>query len=104
MTKSRVRPLTINSGKSPGLGGASCFSDSATATGTSLSPSLLASLAAIGTSCNSGGGATSATTGGSSTGSIRPLEEMHPEQIKTTINDSAKEAARGLKKGREDSM
>jgi len=29
---------------------------------------------------------------------------MHPEQIKTTIKDSAKEAARGLKKGREDSM
>jgi hypothetical protein len=37
---------------------------------------------------------------------------MHPEQIKTTINDSAKEAPRctrvkelnNLKKGREDSM
>jgi hypothetical protein len=72
----------------------------------------LASLAAIGTSCNSGGGAASATTGGSSTGSIRLLEEMHPEQIKTTINDSANEAPRwtrlkelnNLKTGREDSM
>src|SRR5580704_266095 len=97
MTRSRVRPLTINSGKSPGLGGASCCSDSATATGTSLSPSLFASLAAIGTSCNRGAGAVSETTGGSSTGSIRPPEEMHPEQIEMTSNGSANEAPRGTR-------
>src|SRR5580704_12983778 len=94
MTRSRVRPLTINSGKSPGLGGVSCCSDSATATGTSLSPSFFASPAAIGTSCNRGAGAVSETSGGSSTGSIRPPEEMHPEQIEMTSNGSANEAPR----------
>src|ERR1700733_13292112 len=97
MTRSRVRPLTINSSKSPGLGGASCCSDSATATGTSLSPSLFASLAAIGTSCNRGAGAVSETTGGSSTGSILPPEEIHPEQIETTSNGSANRAPRGTR-------
>src|SRR5277367_1987336 len=97
MTRSRVRPLTINSVKSPGLGGASCCSDSATAAGTSLSPSLFASLAAIGTSCNRGAGAVSETSGGSSTGSIRPPEEMHPEQIEMTSNGSANEAPRGTR-------
>src|SRR5271169_5191591 len=94
MTRSRVRPLTINSVKAPGLGGASCCSDSATATGTSLSPSLFAPLAAIGTSCNGGAGAE--TSGGSSTGSIRP-EEIHPEQIEMTSNGSANEAPRGTR-------
>src|SRR5258707_13289598 len=97
MTRSRVRPLTINSVKSPGLGGASCCSDSATATGTSLSPSLFASLTAIGTSCSRGAGAVSATSGGSSTGSVRPPEEMHPEQIEMTSNGSANEAPRGTR-------
>src|SRR5271170_4016258 len=94
MTRSRVRPLTINSVKAPGLSGASCFSDSATATGTSLSPSLFAPLAAIGTSCNGGAGAVSETSGGSSTGSIRPPEEIHPEQIEMTSNGSPNEATR----------
>src|SRR5271170_2523252 len=97
MTRSRVRPLTINSVKSPGLGGASCCSDSATAAGTSLSPSLFAPLAAIGTSCNRGAGAVSETNGGSSTGSIRPPEEIHPEQIEMTSNGSANEAPRGTR-------
>src|ERR1700689_178343 len=97
MMRSRVRPFTINSGKSPGLGGASCCSDSATATGTSLSPSLFASLAAIGTSCNRGAGAVSETSGGSSTGSIRPPGEIHPEQIEMTSNGSANEAPRGTR-------
>src|SRR5271169_1853385 len=97
MTRSRVRPLTINSVKAPGLSGASCFSDSATATGTSLSPSLFAPLAAIGTSCNRGAGAVSETNGGSSTGSIRPPEEIHPEQIEMTSNGSANEAPRGTR-------
>src|SRR5271167_4212953 len=93
MTRSRVRPLTINSVKSPGFGGASCCSDSATATGTSLSPSLAAS----GTSCNRGAGAVSETSGGSSTGSIRPPAEIHPEQIEITSNGSANEAPRGTR-------
>src|SRR5271169_6274416 len=93
MTRSRVRPLTINSVKSPGFGGASCCSDSATATGTSLSPSL----AAIAPSCNRGAGALSETSGGSSTGSIRPPEEIHPEQIEMTSNGSANEAPRGTR-------
>src|SRR6202035_3129393 len=97
MTRSRVRPVTITSAKSPALGGASCCSDSATATGTSLSPSLFASLAAIGTSCNRGAGAVSGTSGGSSTGSIRPPEEIHPEQIEMTSNGSANEAPRGTR-------
>src|SRR5271168_1200437 len=97
MTRSRVRPLTINSGKSPGLGGASCCSDSATATGTSLSPSLFAPLKGIGTSCNKGAGAVSETSGGSSTGSIRPPEEIHPEQIEMTSNGSANAAPRGTR-------
>src|SRR3984885_9149150 len=97
MTRSRVRPLTINSVKSPGLGGASCCSVSATATGTSLSPSVFASLAGIGTSCNRGAGAVSETIGGSSTGSIRPPEEIHPEQIEMTSNGSANEAPRGTR-------
>src|SRR5580658_7605779 len=97
MTRSRVRPLTINSVKSPGLGGASCCSDSATATGTSLSPSLFASLAAIGTSCTRGAGAVSANSGGSSTGSFRPPEATHPEQIKMTSKGSANEAPRGAR-------
>src|SRR5579862_8852631 len=97
MTRSRVRPLTINSGKSPGLGGASCCSDSATATGTSLSPSIFASLAAFGTSCGRGAGAVSETSGGSSTGSIRPPEDIHPEQIEITSNCSATDAQRGTR-------
>src|ERR1700684_396722 len=97
MTRSRVRTLTINSGKSSGLGGASCCADSATATGTSLSPSLFASLAAIGTSCNRGAGAVSETSGGSSTGSILAPEEKHPEQIEMTSNGSANEAPRGAR-------
>src|SRR5271165_2801929 len=97
MTRSRLRPLTINSVKSPGLGGASCCSDSATATGTSLSPSLFAPLAAFGTSCNRGAAAASETSGGSSTGSVRPPEEIHPEQIEMTSNGSANEAPRGTR-------
>jgi len=36
----------------------------------------------------------SETSGGSSTGSIRPPEEIHPEQIEMTSNGSANEAPR----------
>jgi hypothetical protein len=39
----------------------------------------------------------SETIGGSSTGSIRPLEEIHPEQIEITNNGSANEAPRGTR-------
>ena len=92
-----MRPLTINSGNSPGLGGASCSSVSATTTGTSLSPSLLASPAGIGTSSNRAAGAGSKITGGSSTGRIRLPEEIHPEQIEITSNGSANEAPRGIR-------
>jgi hypothetical protein len=39
----------------------------------------------------------SETIGGSSTGSLRPREDIHPEQIEMTSNGSTIEAPRGIR-------
>jgi len=90
MTRSRVRPLTINSGQVSRLRRRLVLFRLGNGHRNFTVTSLFASLAAIGTSCNRGAGAVSETSGGSSTGSIRPPEEVHPEQIEMTSNGSAK--------------
>src|ERR1700722_2913371 len=76
------------------MGGASRCSDSATAAGTSASPSSLASLAATGRSRTSGAAAVSANSVGSSAASRRPPEEAHAEQSRRVRSGSAVEALR----------